>query len=233
MRIVSGQYSGRKLEVPKGRDIRPTSDKVRGAVFNALRSRGAVEDEKVLDAFCGSGALGLEALSQGASSCTFVDKSRHSLELAQRNAKALGLLSPSLQADPTFLRSPRKRGSCTDFEKDPRFRGEDIDLDCRVTNPPRNDEYGIAFILKDATTLEACEGEPYTLLFLDPPYNQDLLTPTLSALAHAGWVAENAFLVCEVEKRWAGSIPDSYTLENEKTYGDTKVMFLRYTNQPE
>jgi len=90
MRIVSGKYGGRKLSVPKTRDIRPTSDKIRGAVFNMLRSRGAIEDAVVLDIFCGTGALGLEALSQGAAFCTFVDNSRESLDLAQKNAAGFG-----------------------------------------------------------------------------------------------------------------------------------------------
>ncbi|MDH5723236.1 MAG: 16S rRNA (guanine(966)-N(2))-methyltransferase RsmD [Alphaproteobacteria bacterium] len=89
MRIIAGKYKGRRLNVPKGRDIRPTSDKIRGAVFNMLHSRGAIENAHVLDAFCGSGALGLEALSRGAKSCVFVDKHRASLESAKANAQAL------------------------------------------------------------------------------------------------------------------------------------------------
>ncbi len=91
MRIVSGHYGGRHLQVPKGRDIRPTSDKIRGAIFNALRSRGSVEEAHVLDCFCGTGALGLEALSQGAKACTFIDKNRTSLDLAKENSAMLGI----------------------------------------------------------------------------------------------------------------------------------------------
>ncbi|HBR69531.1 MAG TPA: 16S rRNA (guanine(966)-N(2))-methyltransferase RsmD [Rhodospirillaceae bacterium] len=90
MRIVSGIYGGRRLAVPKGRDIRPTSDKVRGAVFNMLRSRGAAEGAQVMDVFCGTGALGLEALSQGAAFCTFIDKNRDSFNLARQNVTTLG-----------------------------------------------------------------------------------------------------------------------------------------------
>lgn len=91
MRIVAGLYGGRRLQVPKNRDIRPTSDKVRGAVFNALASRGVIDDARVLDLFCGTGALGLEALSRGAQHCTFVDKMRESLDLARANAASLGV----------------------------------------------------------------------------------------------------------------------------------------------
>lgn len=92
MRIVAGDLGGRRLLVPQGRDIRPTSDKIRGAVFNMLRSRGAVEGAYVLDAFCGSGALGLEALSQGAEHAIFVDKNRESLDLTRQNVQKLGVL---------------------------------------------------------------------------------------------------------------------------------------------
>ena len=92
MRIVSGIYGGRRLEVPSSYDIRPTSDKVRGAIFNALVSRGAVDGARVLDCFCGTGALGLEALSRGAVHATFWDKDRRSLDLAKRNVEVLGAM---------------------------------------------------------------------------------------------------------------------------------------------
>lgn len=90
MRIVSGQYGGRRLNVPKGQDIRPTSDKVRGAIFNTLLGFIDLADANVLDAFCGTGALGLEALSRGALRCVFVDKAKVSLDLARGNAEMLG-----------------------------------------------------------------------------------------------------------------------------------------------
>ncbi|HEU4839315.1 MAG TPA: 16S rRNA (guanine(966)-N(2))-methyltransferase RsmD [Micavibrio sp.] len=89
MRITGGEYRGRLLQSPRDRAIRPTSDKVRQAVFNILYSRGVVEGAAVLDAFCGTGALGLEALSRGALCCTFMDKNRASLRLAQDNFAAL------------------------------------------------------------------------------------------------------------------------------------------------
>ena len=92
MRIVAGKYGGRRLAVPKDDRIRPTSDKVRGAIFNGLQAQGVVQGAHVMDGFCGTGALGLEALSRGAADCVFIDKSRESLALAQRNAEALGAL---------------------------------------------------------------------------------------------------------------------------------------------
>lgn len=95
MRIIGGTYRGRPLKTPNGKDIRPTSDKVRGAIFNALYSRQAVRGARVLDGFCGTGALGLEALSQGSSTCTFFDQARTSLMLARENASSLGVLEQS------------------------------------------------------------------------------------------------------------------------------------------
>ena len=95
MRIVAGLYGGRKLRVPKGRDIRPTSDKVRGAIFNTLAGYLDFEGARVLDAFCGTGALGLEALSRGADHCLFIDKAKASLDLARENVGDLGVLDES------------------------------------------------------------------------------------------------------------------------------------------
>lgn len=90
MRIVAGIHGGRTIKTPKGKDIRPTSDKTRGAMFNSLTAMGALDGAVVIDAFCGTGALGLEALSRGASQCLFVDKHRASVELAKENADILG-----------------------------------------------------------------------------------------------------------------------------------------------
>ena len=95
MRIIAGTLGGRKLEVPRGKDIRPTSDKVRGGIFNALAARGLPDGLRVLDGFCGSGALGLEALSRGADSCLFIDKAQSSLALTKRNAQALDVAGQS------------------------------------------------------------------------------------------------------------------------------------------
>ncbi len=92
MKIIGGKFGGRKLYTPSNKDVRPTSDKIRGAVFNMLQSRGAVERVRVLDAFCGTGALGLEALSRGAEHVTFIDKARSSLDLARQNAEMLGAM---------------------------------------------------------------------------------------------------------------------------------------------
>jgi 16S rRNA (guanine(966)-N(2))-methyltransferase RsmD len=88
MRIVAGQARGRKLVAPSGRDVRPTADRVREALFSALGT--AVEGARVLDLFAGSGALGLEALSRGAASALFVDSSGRALEAVRRNLDATG-----------------------------------------------------------------------------------------------------------------------------------------------
>ena len=89
MRIVAGKHRSRKLLAPETAEIRPTSDKVRQALFNMLNSRAAVVDAVVLDAFCGTGALALEALSQGAARAILIDKNKSSLDLARKNAQVL------------------------------------------------------------------------------------------------------------------------------------------------
>jgi 16S rRNA (guanine(966)-N(2))-methyltransferase RsmD len=88
MRIVAGLAKGRKLAVPTGRAVRPTSDRVREAVFSALGE--AVDGARVLDLFAGTGALGLEALSRGAAQAVFVESGRPALVALQRNIEATG-----------------------------------------------------------------------------------------------------------------------------------------------
>lgn len=89
MRVVAGKWGGRRLVAPPGNDTRPTSDKVRQAVFNMLDSAGLVDGAVVVDLFAGSGAMGLEALSRGATSCTFVERDRAALDALRANIAAL------------------------------------------------------------------------------------------------------------------------------------------------
>jgi len=91
MRIIAGEWRGRRLETPEGRTTRPTADRAREALFSMLASRlGTFENLRVADLFAGSGALGLEAMSRGAASATFVESDPVAAATIQRNADALG-----------------------------------------------------------------------------------------------------------------------------------------------
>lgn len=88
MRIIAGQWRGRKLSAPKGEATRPTADRTRETLFNMLASRlGAFNDLKVADLFAGSGALGLEALSRGAAHCLFVEQDKAALDAIRDNIR--------------------------------------------------------------------------------------------------------------------------------------------------
>jgi len=90
MRVVAGIARGRPLVAPPGDRTRPTSDRVREAVFNALWSRGVLAGARVADLFAGSGAMGIEALSRGADHATFVERDRRALAAIRRNLEACG-----------------------------------------------------------------------------------------------------------------------------------------------
>jgi 16S rRNA (guanine966-N2)-methyltransferase len=91
MRVVAGEFGGRKLVAPAGDTTRPTTDKVREAAFNSMVSMGLIDDAVVLDLYAGSGALGIEALSRGAARCTFVERDRAALTALRTNIDTLGL----------------------------------------------------------------------------------------------------------------------------------------------
>jgi 16S rRNA (guanine966-N2)-methyltransferase len=99
MRIIGGRVGGRTLRPPRGEGTRPTSDKVREAIFNILVTRAAVP-ERVLDLYAGSGALGLEALSRGAGAAVFVDADRDACDLVRKNAESLGLKNAEVVCTP-------------------------------------------------------------------------------------------------------------------------------------
>ena len=180
MRIVGGQFRGRRLNTPKSDAIRPTSDKVRQAVFNMLNSRGAVRGAHVLDACCGTGALGLEALSQGAEYVCFFDKDMRSVQLAKSNAELVGVVDQCIFQKCDSTRLPK-----------------------RVGDKPLCD-----------------------LVFLDPPYNKNLVPPTVAALIDGDWLADDAILVIETEK---GFNLSALNLEIDKisVYGDIQIAICR------
>lgn len=101
MRVVTGTARGRVLTAVEGMDVRPTSQKVKEAVFSAIQFE--VEGSRFLDLFCGSGQIGIEALSRGAASCTFVDADRRSIEVTKKNLTVTGLFKQSRVAQSDYL----------------------------------------------------------------------------------------------------------------------------------
>ena len=89
MRIIGGRLQRRPLRAPKGHATRPTTDRTREAIFNLLESRLSLHETDILDLFAGTGALGLEAISRGAASVTFVERQGKVLKYARENAEAL------------------------------------------------------------------------------------------------------------------------------------------------
>lgn len=90
MRIISGTHRGRTIHAPRGKDTRPTSDRVRESLFASLEGLGALQEARVLDVFAGSGSLGLEALSRGAAAVTFVDRAAGASAVVRRTVSELG-----------------------------------------------------------------------------------------------------------------------------------------------
>ncbi|WP_416832008.1 MAG: 16S rRNA (guanine(966)-N(2))-methyltransferase RsmD [Erythrobacter sp.] len=111
MRIIAGEWRGRKLVAPKGGETRPTADRTREALFSMLMSRlGSFEELRVADLFAGSGALGLEALSRGAAHCLFVEQDRDALSAIKANIDTLGARSRTTidSGSVMGLRTPRE-----------------------------------------------------------------------------------------------------------------------------
>jgi 16S rRNA (guanine966-N2)-methyltransferase len=108
MRIIAGQWRGRRLEVPPGTSTRPTADRVRETLFSMLASRlGSFEGLRVADLFAGSGALGLEALSRGAALACFVENDGKAAAAIRANAAELGTLAHVEMLGSSALALPR------------------------------------------------------------------------------------------------------------------------------
>lgn len=111
MRIISGEWRGRKLVAPKGELTRPTADRTRETLFSMLTSRlGSFEGLRVADLFAGSGMLGLEALSRGAAHCLFVEQEEHALKAIRANITTLDARSRTdVRAGSVLTQGPAKQ----------------------------------------------------------------------------------------------------------------------------
>jgi 16S rRNA (guanine966-N2)-methyltransferase len=127
MRVIGGRSRGRRLKAKLPTNIRPTSDRVRESIFDILGSQGGVEGLHVVDLFCGSGALGVEALSRGATSATFVDQDPNALGAVKQNLMAVGLE----HADATLVRA-----ELPGWLRTPAARAHQFDL--ALCDPPYN-----------------------------------------------------------------------------------------------
>ena len=212
MRVVGGEWKGRPLVAPAGRGTRPTSDKVREAMFDVLLAlpevraggdaalaAGPLGGHVVLDLFAGSGALGIEALSRGAGACTFVENERAALRALRANLERLGVLVGGRVG-----------------------RGENGDDGCAA--PARV----LAVDARRALQADARRGARYTLLFADPPYDRYAeVRPALARLL-GPLLAPHAVVVVETAAGTAVGLP--WAVVREKRYGDTRVTFLVATD---
>ncbi|NVJ71136.1 MAG: 16S rRNA (guanine(966)-N(2))-methyltransferase RsmD [Alphaproteobacteria bacterium] len=123
-RIVAGRFRARRLEVPKGRDVRPTTDRMRERLFSMLmHSRYPdMEGARVADIFAGTGALGLEALSRGAAHATFIEQARPSLDCIKRNIETLGVQAETTLLPKNATALPDAKEPCDFIFMDPPYR---------------------------------------------------------------------------------------------------------------
>ncbi|MFN8723405.1 MAG: 16S rRNA (guanine(966)-N(2))-methyltransferase RsmD [Rhodospirillales bacterium] len=125
MRIVGGRHRGRRLEAPPSAGVRPTADRVREAVFNVLLHAAfapPLDGATVLDAFCGTGALGLEALSRGAARAIFLDRAPASLAVVRRNLDLIGESAAANVIHADCLRPPAAPAAAGIACLDPPYR---------------------------------------------------------------------------------------------------------------
>ncbi|WP_293881195.1 RsmD family RNA methyltransferase [Sphingomonas sp.] len=214
MRIISGIYRGRPLIAPKGDTTRPTADRTREALFSMLVSRlGSFEGLRVLDLFAGSGALGLEALSRGAASCTFVEQDGDAITALKTNiARILGD-EPKAKG---FVRAPLRV-----LPQNVEAIG---DTPLEPTSPPRP----TTEIRAQSVMALGPSPAPFDLILLDPPYESGAGIVALERLLRLGWIAPGALASVETMKKESVTV-EGYDIEVERVHGKAKITLLRAT----
>lgn len=182
MRVVGGKLRSRPIAGPKSDSVRPTSDRLREALFNILtHSYGdPVTGARVLDLFAGTGALGIEAISRGADYALFVDEGVEARALLRDNVESLGL-----------------GGVTRIFRRDASRLGPAHPLD------------------------------PFSLVFLDPPYGKGLAEKSLISARDGGWLMPDALLVVEEAANAGFKVPDGFVELERRRYDDTEFILIR------
>jgi 16S rRNA (guanine966-N2)-methyltransferase len=187
MRITGGQAKGRVLASLKGWNIRPTSDRVREAIFNLIGQD--VTGFKVLDLFAGTGSLGIEALSRGASRVLFIDNSVQSIKLTKKNLARSG------------------------YEPLGFVWKKDLTKGLPLKHP----------MLK----------EKFDLIFVDPPYEKEMIPPLLRELSDRDLLRSPAIAVAESFK--TETLPEvlgKLQMVDSRIYGETKISIYHFGEDP-
>ena len=179
MRVISGRYKGRQLVSFKASHIRPTTDRVKETIFNILRND--VSGARALDLFSGTGSLGIEALSRGASYVEFVECHPRSVRIIRENLNNLQVSEP------------------------------------------------FSIVIRDVFKyLNEYQGEPFQIIFIDPPFTESLANACMTAVSKSQVATENTIVVIESARR--EPIEDHYNsfhLLDRRAFGDKSASFYR------
>ncbi len=178
MRVITGTARGRRLKELSGLETRPTTDRVKEAMFSIIQFE--LEGRRVLDLFGGTGQLGIEALSRGAAHCVFVDIRREATQLIRENLE-ITALSDRAQV-----------------------------------------------VQADAVSYLSQSPERFDVVFLDPPYESEIIKKALQTITRIDKISDNGIIICENRSNfdWP-TLPDPYFLQREYQYGKIKVALYR------
>lgn len=182
MRIIAGEWKGRRISAPEGHDVRPTTDKVREAIFGSIGPR--IVDASVLDVFGGSGAFGMEAASRGAKRVVIIENNRRAQNQIQANLKLL--------RDPDMIRLMR----------------------ASYTQAMR----------------ELAGGDPFDIVFMDPPYESNQYTPALQALEDNELVAPEALVILESNCAIEPEV-SNFRVTRSKRYGSVYISYGAFDDE--
>lgn len=180
MRVITGLAKGRRLLAPKSKEIRPALDQVKEAIFNILFDVGNLS---VLDLFAGTGSMGIEAISRGATHATFVDDFLPSIQLIKKN-----LLRCGFSDQVKIIKSP----------------------------------------VRAAIRRLTKQGKTFDIIFVDPPYQKNLVNQTLEALAQSTIVTPSSIIIVEHHPKEPILPIEGLDVTDNRRYGQTLITFLKH-----
>ncbi len=197
VRIIAGYWRGKHINIADNTLVRPTGDRIRETLFNWLGSH--IHQARCLDLFCGSGILGIEALSRGAAQVTFIDNDVNVIAQLKKTIADL----PKAQRPQLFLNH------------------QQIPLAVTTLSP-------IAYVLQQDALL-ATQHAAYDIIFLDPPFNSTLLEQCIPLLKEQGYEKPGTLIYIELQATQSLTLPEHWHILRQGKAGNVRYHLIEVT----
>lgn len=234
LKIISGKYKNQIIPTAKNIKYRPSTARLKEAIFSILTSGEFIdkklfnENTQILDLFAGSGSLAFESLSRGAGFATLIDIDTSALKIAAGFAKSL-----NIENNVHFINiNALNLQKTTRYLTKQTYRNEFINTATSYIGISEHKNTNMAYKLRLKSQFWDMSNKAFDLVFIDPPYNKDIVPKVMKLLIKNNWLKNCTIIVIEMSKTDDYALDKNIEIIRTKLYGKSKLLVLRYSDHP-